>query len=202
MKIAIIGASGMAGSRILNELVSRGNQVTAIARNVDKVEKNDAVTAKAVDIKDQKALIEVLKGHDAVISAVRFADLDGEALIDAVRESGVKRYLVVGGAGSLLLPDQTRLIDSPNFPQEYRSEAEPGCVYLDQLKQVQDLDWTFVSPSALFQPGERTGKFRIAKDTLISNEQGSQISAEDYAIAFVDALEKKQYIRERFTVGY
>lgn len=202
MKVAIIGASGMVGSRILNELVSRGNQVTAIARNVDKVEKNDAVTAKAVDIKDQKALIEVLKGHDAVISAVRFADLDGEALIDAVRESGVKRYLVVGGAGSLLLPDQTRLIDSPNFPQEYRSEALPGCVYLDQLKQVQDLDWTFVSPSALFQPGERTGKFRIAKDTLISNEQGSQISAEDYAIAFVDALEKKQYIRERFTVGY
>ncbi|MCF9045468.1 NAD(P)-dependent oxidoreductase [Acinetobacter nectaris] len=202
MKVVIIGASGMAGSRILNELVSRGNQVTAIARNVDKVEKNDAVTAKAVDIKDQKALIEVLKGHDAVISAVRFADLDGEALIDAVRESGVKRYLVVGGAGSLLLPDQTRLIDSPNFPQEYRSEAEPGCVYLEQLKQVQDLDWTFVSPSALFQPGERTGKFRIAKDTLISNEQGSQISAEDYAIAFVDALEKKQYIRERFTVGY
>lgn len=202
MKVVIIGASGMAGSRILNELVSRGNQVTAIARNVDKVEKNDAVTAKAVDIKDQKALIEVLKGHDAVISAVRFADLDGEALIDAVRQSGVKRYLVVGGAGSLLLPDQTRLIDSPNFPQEYRSEAEPGCVYLDQLKQVQDLDWTFVSPSALFQPGERTGKFRIAKDMLISNEQGSQISAEDYAIAFVDALEKKQYIRERFTVGY
>jgi putative NADH-flavin reductase len=201
-RIALIGASGNVGTRILNELVSRNHEVTAIVRDPSKVPARAGVTAARGDVADPAGLADVLKGHDAVISSVRFLDTDPQALIDAVRASGVKRYLVVGGAGSLFVAPGQRLIDQPDFPAAYKDEATKGADFLDALRDVGDLDWTFISPSALFVPGERTGKFRLAKDELLVSEKGSTISYEDYAIALVDEIERPAHVRERFTVGY
>ncbi|WP_425647116.1 NAD(P)-dependent oxidoreductase [Agrobacterium leguminum] len=201
-KIALIGASGNAGSRILKELSDRGHQVTAIARNPEKIASLPNVVAKKGDVFDQAGLSELLKGHDAVISSVHFTASDPATLIEAVRASGVQRYLVVGGAGSLEIAPGQRVVDLPDFPAAYKAEATKGAEFLDILKQEKQLDWTFLSPSAEFVPGERTGKFRIGKDNLLSNEEGSRISFEDYAIALVDEIEKPQHSRQRFTVGY
>ncbi|MEW4398743.1 NAD(P)-dependent oxidoreductase [Agrobacterium tumefaciens] len=201
-KIALIGASGNAGSRILKELSDRGHQVTAIARNPEKIASLPNVVAKKGDVFDQAGLSELLKGHDAVISAVHFTASDPVTLIEAVRASGVSRYLVVGGAGSLEIGPGQRVVDLPDFPAAYKAEATKGAEFLDRLKGEKQLDWTFLSPSAEFVPGERTGKFRIGKDSLLSNEAGSRISFEDYAIALVDEIEKPQHSRQRFTVGY
>lgn len=201
-KIALIGASGNAGSRILKELSDRGHQVTAIARNPEKIAALPNVVAKKGDVFDQAALSELLKGHDAVISSVHFTASDPATLIEAVRASGVQRYLVVGGAGSLEIAPGQRVVDLPDFPAAYKAEATKGAEFLDKLKQEKQLDWTFLSPSAEFVPGERTGKFRIGKDNLLSNDQGSRISFEDYAIALADEIEKPQHSRQRFTVGY
>lgn len=201
-KIALIGASGNAGSRILKELSDRGHQVTAIARNPEKIAALPNVVAKKGDVFDQAALSDLLRGHDAVISSVHFTASDPATLIEAVRASGVPRYLVVGGAGSLEIAPGQRVVDLPDFPAAYKVEATKGAEFLDKLKQEKQLDWTFLSPSAEFVPGERTGKFRIGKDSLLSNDQGSRISFEDYAIALADEIEKPQHSRQRFTVGY
>ncbi|SFV27566.1 hypothetical protein SAMN05216456_0309 [Devosia crocina] len=201
-KIVLIGASGNAGSRILKELSDRGHIVTAIARNADKIEALPNVTSVSGDLYDTEKFAELLAGHDAVISSVMFVSSDAQSLIDAVRKSGVKRYLVVGGAGSLEVAPGQRVVDQPGFPEEYKGEALGGAKFLDALKSTDDLDWTFLSPSAEFVPGERTGQFRLGKDTLLSNENGSSISFEDYAIALVDELENPKHTRERFTVGY
>lgn len=201
-KIALIGASGNAGSRILKELSDRGHQVTAIARNPEKIANLPDVVVKKGDVFDQAGLSELLKGHDAVISSVHFTASDPATLIEAVRASGVQRYLVVGGAGSLEIAPGQRVVDLPDFPAAYKAEATKGAEFLDRLKQEKQLDWTFLSPSAEFVPGERTGKFRIGEDNLLSNDEGSRISFEDYAIALVDEIEKPQHSRQRFTVGY
>lgn len=201
-KIALVGASGNAGSRILKELSDRGHQVTAIARAPEKIASLPNVVAKKGDVFDQAALSELLRGHDAVISSVHFTASDPLKLIEAVRASGVQRYLVVGGAGSLEIAPGQRVVDLPDFPTAYKAEATKGAEFLDLLKQEKQLDWTFLSPSAEFVPGERTGKFRIGKDSLLSNDEGSRISFEDYAIALVDEIEKPQHSRQRFTVGY
>jgi putative NADH-flavin reductase len=203
MRIAIIGATGNVGTRIVNELAARGHAVTAIARYPEKAPTHPKVTAAAGDVADPSALAKKLAGHDAVVSAVRFVTSDPAKLIVAVRQSGVKRYLVVGGAGSLLVAPGQRLVDTPGFPAQYKDEALAGAAFLDALRQVTDLDWTFLSPSALFVPGERTGKFRLGGDNLLTAEDGkSWISFEDYAIALADELERPRHIRQRFTVGY
>jgi len=137
-----------------------------------------------------------------VISSVHFSASDPKLLIEAVRDSGVKRYFVVGGAGSLEVAPGMKLIDTPQFPAAYKAEAAKGADFLELLRRVKDLDWTFLSPSAMFVPGERTGKFRLGKDQLLTNDKGSSISFEDYAVAAVDELEIPAHIRERFTVGY
>lgn len=201
-RIALIGASGNAGSRILKELSDRGHQVTAIARNPENIAALPGVTSVKGDVLDKDGLAALLKGHDAVVSSVHFSASDPNLLIEAVRTAGVKRYLVVGGAGSLEIAPGQRLVDQPNFPAEYKQEALGGAAFLDLLKTVGDLDWTFLSPSALFIPGERTGKFRLGEDQLLANENGSSISFEDYAIALVDEIETPKRVRKRFTVGY
>jgi uncharacterized protein len=202
MKVALIGASGNGGSRLLAELSRRGHQVTAIARHPENVAKLPGVTAKKGDVFDKAALIALIKGHDAVVSAVHFTASDPKLLIEAVKESGVKRYFVVGGAGSLEVAPGVKLIDTPQFPAAYKAEAAKGGEFLDLLRKEKELDWTFLSPSAVIAPGERTGKFRLGKDDLLTHEKGSNISWEDYAIAAVDELEKPAHIRQRFTVGY
>jgi len=200
--VALIGASGNAGSRILKELSDRGHRVTAIARHPDKVAKLPGVTAVKADVFDKAGLAAALRGHDAAISAVHFTASDPQILIDAVRAAGVKRYLVVGGAGSLEVAPGKLLVDQPDFPEAYKAEATRGGVFLDLLKKVTDIDWTFLSPAAMFVPGTRTGKFRLGKDQLLASAQGSSISFEDFAIAMVDELEKPAHTRQRFTIGY
>lgn len=202
MKIALIGATGNAGAPILKELVRRGHAVTAIVRNPEKIAVQPKVTARKGDVLDQAGLAALIKGHDAVISAVHFSASDPKKLIEAVRASGVKRYLVVGGAGSLEVAPGKKLIDTPEFPPQYKAEAAAGGVFLDLLKQEKELDWTFLSPSALFIAGPRTGKFRLGTDQLLANDKGSSISFEDYAIALADEVEKPAHSRKRFTVGY
>ncbi|TPI50896.1 MULTISPECIES: NAD(P)-dependent oxidoreductase [unclassified Mesorhizobium] len=201
-KVALIGASGAVGSRLLKELSGRGHTVTGIARNPEKIAALPDVTARKGDVFDMEGLAKLIRGHDVVTSSVHFLDSDADTLIAAVRASGVKRYLVVGGAGSLEVAPGKRLVDTPEFPDIYKAEAQKGADFLDKLKTIDDLDWTFLSPSAMFIPGERTGKFRLGKDTLLASDKGSSISFEDYAIAMVDEIEKPAYIKQRFTVGY
>jgi putative NADH-flavin reductase len=202
MKIALIGASGNAGSRILAELSHRGHSVTAIVRNPEKVGALPGVTTAKGDVYDVKSLATALKGHDAVISSVHFTASDPLKLIEAVEASGVKRYLIVGGAGSLEVAPGVKLIDTPEFPAIYKAEATAGNVFLDLLKQEKQLDWTYLSPSAVFEAGQRTGKFRLGKDQLLATDKGSSISFEDFAIALADEVEKPAHSRQRFTVGY
>lgn len=200
--IALIGASGNAGSRILKELADRGHSVTAIARHAEKIASLPNVTAVTGDVSDKDGLAALLRGHDAVISSIHFTASDPDLLIAAVRASGVKRYLVVGGAGSLEVAPGVTLVSTPEFPAMYKEEAIKGGMFLDKLRNVEDLDWTFLSPSAMFVPGKRTGKFRLGKDTLLANDEGSSISFEDYAVALVAEIEKPMHLKQRFTVGY
>lgn len=202
MKVALIGATGHVGSELLKELVRRGHAVTAIVRNPEKVAPATNVIAKKGDVFDTAGLTELLKGHDAVISAVHFTASDPQKLMDAVKAAGVKRYLVVGGAGSLEVAPGVALVTTPGFPAEYKDEALKGGDFLALLRQENGLDWTFLSPSALLFDGPRTGIFRLGKDQLLSNDKGSSISVADYAIAFTDELEKPAHAKQRFTVGY
>jgi len=136
-------------------------------------------------------------------TAMRFQTSDPAALIAAVQSAGVKRLLVVGGAASLEVAPGKALLDTPDFPPAYRPEATAGLKFLKALRNEKTLDWTFLSPSAEFAPGERTGKFRLGDDRLLVDANGkSHISMEDFAIALVDELEHPKHIRRRFTVGY
>ena len=158
---------------------------------------------KTGDAAQPASLAPLLASHDVVISATRFQSSDPKALIAAVKQAGVKRLMVVGGAASLEVAPGQALFDAPGFPETYKVEAAAGRQALDALRAEKELDWTFLSPSAEFAPGERTGKFRLGGDQLLSDANGkSWISMEDYAIAFVDELETPKHSRQRFTVGY
>ena len=203
MKIAVIGASGNAGSRITAELARRGHSVTAIARHPEKIAAQASVTPTRGDVMDQAGLARLLTGHDAAISSVHFLASDPVKLIGAAKESKVGRYLVVGGAGSLEVAPGVRLVTTPGFPVAYKAEAEKGAGFLDLLRAEMELNWTFLSPSALFVAGERTGRFRLGTDRLLTADDGkSSISFEDFAVALADELERPAHIRQRFTVGY
>ena len=203
MKIAVIGATGHAGSRIVDELVRRGHAVTAIVRNPDKVPVRAGVTAVKGDVFDRAGLARLLAGHDAAVSAVHFTASDPALLIAAVKDADVSRYLVVGGAGSLEVAPGVALVTTPDFPPAYKAEAEKGGAFLDLLRAEKQLNWTFLSPSALFVEGERTGKFRLGGDQMLVGADGkSWISFEDYAAALADEIERPAHLRKRFTVGY
>ncbi|GGF38114.1 3-beta hydroxysteroid dehydrogenase [Aliidongia dinghuensis] len=203
MKLAIIGATGNVGTRLVAEALGRGHQVTAIARDPAKLRAQDRLTPVVGDASQPTALAPRLAGHDAVVSTVGFRASDPALLIDAVRRSGVKRYLVVGGAGSLEVAPGKLLIEMPDFPAFVLEEATRGKLFLDALRRVDDLDWTMLSPSALFTAGERTGHFRLGGDQLLVGADGkSWISYEDYAVALLDEIEKPRHVRARFTVGY
>ena len=203
MNIALIGVSGRVGSRLLAELLRRGHRVTGIARDTSKLASQPQLVLKHGDATQPAQLAPLLAGHDAVLSALKFATSDAAALIAAVKQAGVDRLLVVGGAGSLEVAPGRALLDTPDFPAAYRPEAEAGRRFLDTLRTERSLDWTFLSPAAEFVPGERSGKFRLGGDQLLADANGrSWISMEDYAIAFVDELETPKHSRQRFTVGY
>ncbi len=203
MKIAVAGASGRAGSRITTELARRGHTVTAIARNPEKIAVQPNVTPTKGDVLDQAGLAALWAGHDVAVSSIHFLASDAAKLIGAAKASKVGRYLVVGGAGSLEVAPGVRLVTVPDFPAEYRAEAEQGGAFLDLLGTEKELNWTFLSPSALFVDGERTGKFRLGTDQLLTAADGkSWISFEDFAVALADEIERPAHVRRRFTVGY
>ena len=201
--IAIIGATGRAGSQLLEEALRRGHTVTAIARNTATIAARPGLIVKQADALDATALQQAISGNDVVISAAHFATLPAAAVIGPVKQAGVKRLLVVGGAGSLLLPGGGRVIDSAGFPAEYKAEASAGAVFLDTLRQEKELDWSFLSPSAEFVETERTGTFRLGQDDLLVSSEGrSWISFADFAIALIDEVQTPKHSRQRFTVGY
>jgi len=203
MKIAIIGATGRVGTRLIDEALRRGHTVTALSRKASSLAPRPGLTSRDVDVADGAALAAALAGHEIAISTVRFLDAKPEQIIAPVKQGGVPRLLVVGGAGSLYVAPGKQLVDTPGFPEIYKAEALAGRDFLNALRTEQALDWTFLSPSALFEPGTRTGAYRSGKETLLADANGkSWISMEDYAIAMLDEIEKPAHSRQRFTVGY
>src|SRR6201995_3444658 len=161
MKIGVIGAPGNRGPRLVDEARSRGHRVTAVARHSSRLPPDDNLIFSTADATDPEQLARAVAGHDVVISATPFRLVKPDSLIGAVRRSGVKRYLVVGGAGSLEVSPGHALVDSPGFPALYKEESLAGKTFLEALRKVDDLDWTMLSPSALFTDGKRTGVFRL-----------------------------------------
>ncbi|WEK69555.1 MAG: NAD(P)H-binding protein [Candidatus Chryseobacterium colombiense] len=214
-KVAVIGATGFVGAQVVNELANRGYKVEAIVRDASKVQQNENVSAKSVDVKNVDELAEALKGNDAVISAFNagwtnpnlYDDfLNGSVNIEnAVEKSGVKRFITVGGAGSLFI-DGNQLVDGPDFPEDYKAGATAARDYLNKIKENKTLDWTFFSPAIEMHQGTagvRTGKYRTSLENPVFDENGrSVLSVEDVAVALVDELEQNNHIRERFTAGY
>lgn len=213
MKLALIGASGFVGAAVLQEALNRGHQVTGIVRNPEKLPQHPALSAVAGDVYNSAALAEQLKDHDAVIHAFNpgwgTADIrerfiaGSQSIIAATKQAEVQRLLIVGGAGSLYVAPNVQLIDTPSFPSEYKEGAEGARQALRLIQAEQDLAWSFISPPALLQPGERTGQFRIGGEQLLMNgDAPAQISVADLAVAIIDELERPQHLRQRFTVGY
>lgn len=203
MKIALIGISGRVGSRLAAELLKRGHAVTGIAREVSNIEPRPNLGLEAVDANQTESLAPLLEGHDVVVSSSRFVSTDPRAVIAAVKEAQVPRLMVVGGAGTLDAAPGVMLMATPEFPEAFKPEARAGSEFLEALRAEKTLDWVFLSPSAEFEPGERTAKYRLGGDQLLVDAQGrSWISMEDYAVAFVDELENPGHSRQRFTVGY
>lgn len=212
MKVAIIGATGFVGPALVAEGVSRGYEVTAIARNTDKVEKAAGVTPVAADVNDVDALASALSGHDAVINSFNagwtnpnlYNDFikGSKNIQEATKKAGVKRFITIGGAGSLFI-DGKQLVDGPHFPKEYYPGASAARDYLTELRKEDELDWTFLSPAINLHPGERTGQFRLGTESPVFNAEGkSDISTADLAVAIFNELENNQFIKARFTLGY
>jgi len=212
MKIALIGASGFVGGALLKEAVSRGHTVTAIVRTPDKVAREKGVSAVKADVTDAKALAALLKGHDVVVSAFNggWGDPDiyakhlagSKAIAEAAEAAGV-RLVVIGGAGSLVAPDGSQFVDSPDFPAAYKDGALAARDALEALRQGGWANWTFISPPFTLVPGERTGKFRLGLDNPVFDDKGeSHISVEDLAVAAIDEAETPKHTGKRFTVGY
>jgi hypothetical protein len=214
-KIVLIGASGFIGSVILKEALDRGHKVTAVVRHPEKitlVHKN--LVKKEGDVSFSETLSEVSKGADTVISAYNpgwknpvIAEETTrvyKAILEGVRLSGVKRFLVVGGAASLYISPGKRLMDTGVIPESFLPAVRAlADVYLIDLTAEKSIDWVFFSPAGIIEPGLRTGKFRLGKDDMIVNEKGeSKISVQDYAVAMIDEVEKPKHHRERFTIGY
>lgn len=216
MKVALIGATGFVGSHLLQELLSRNYDVTALARSVEKIPVKDGKPkVVAVDVTDTKALAEVIKGNDVVLSAFNagwsnpniYNDFmkGSEAIQQAVKEAGVKRYVVIGGAGSLYIDGQ-QIVDGDDFPESIKPGATAARDYLDVLKKETALDWTMFSPAINMHQGikiGRTGKYRTGTDEPVFGTDGeSTLSVEDLAVAVVDELENHKFSRQRFTAGY
>lgn len=214
-KIALIGASGFVGSAILRELLDRGYQVEALVRNPDKIDiKNANLTVKKVDVSDEEALAQALQGYATVISSYNPGwtnpNIAGDTranypkIVAAAKTAGVKRLLIVGGAGTLFVKPGLRVMDSGAIPPEIMPGVKSlGEFYLYDLSREDGIDWVFFSPAGSLNPGERTGKYRLGKDDLITDAKGnSAISVQDYAKAMVDEAENPAHHKERFTIGY
>ena len=213
MNIALIGATGFVGAPVLSELLDRGHKVTVLARTPSKLAPKTGLSVVAADALDAKQVAKAVAGHDAVISAYnpgwsepKIHDLHlqaSQAIVEGVKQAGVKRLLVVGGAGSLFVAPGLQLVDTPQFPAEYKQGALAAREALNQLKGESTLDWSFVSPPIGLAPGERTGQYRLGADELLSGqgEQPAGISVPDLAVAIVDEIEQPRHLQRRFTVA-
>ncbi|WP_283149160.1 NAD(P)-dependent oxidoreductase [Silvimonas soli] len=212
MNIVLIGATGFIGSALLSEALARGHKVTAIVQHPEKLPAHASLTGAAVNVLDTGTLTQTLEGHDAVLSAfsghaqtdVRDYYVAGfKSILTATKASALQRLLVVGGAGSLEVAPGLQVVDTPEFPEQWRGTALGARDALDLLRSETSLDWTMLSPSAYIHPGERTGVFRLGGDQLLVDSAGkSEISVQDYAVALIDELEQHQHSKQRFTVGY
>jgi putative NADH-flavin reductase len=212
MKIALIGATGFIGSGLLKEALARGHQVTGLVTRPERFTPHPNLKAVKVDALDTPDLVKRLNGHEAALSAFSGhaqKDVYGyylrgiRSIIDAAKRARLPRLLVVGGAGSLEVAPGVQLVDTPDFPAQWKASALGAREALKLLRAERELDWTMLSPSAIITPGKRTGKFRLGVDQLLVNAEGkSEISLEDYSVAMIDELEKPAHRRGRFTVGY
>jgi putative NADH-flavin reductase len=213
VKVALIGATGFVGSAILTEALDRGHQVTAIARHPETLQARAGLRPQKGDIYNIDDMASLIAGHDAVISAfspskidpdIRRKQVEGiETLIAAMKRVGLRRLLLVGGAGSLEVKPGQWVIDQPDFPEQWKGTALATADVLEALRAEQGLEWTFLSPAAMLEAGARTGKFRLGTDRLLVGANGqSRISTGDYAIAMIDELEQPTHVGQRFTVGY
>ncbi|MFI6685583.1 NAD(P)-dependent oxidoreductase [Streptomyces sp. NPDC050485] len=213
MKILLFGASGQIGSTITHELVTRGHHVTGVTRSGNTTT-TGTYTAKAADVRTASAVAALAEGHDAVVSAIgpRHDGTDDDhdiivgatkALISGLRQTTVRRLVVLGGAGSLLTAPGVKVLDSPHFPAMWKANATAQGEALELYRQVFDLDWTFVSPPKLIEPGERTGRYRRGGDQLLTDANGdSKISIPDFAIGFADEVESPKALRARISLAY
>ena len=213
MKIALIGATGFTGAPVLAELLSRGHQVTALARSPAKLQAQTGLTVVKADVLDEKQVAASVAGHDAVISAynpgwtepkIHDIFLQGsQAILQGTKQAGVKRVLVIGGAGSLYVAPGLQLVDTPQFPPEYKQGALAARELLNRIEKETSLDWTLISPPIGLAPGERTGKYRIGGNDLLpgKGDVPAGISVADLAVAIVDEIEKPQHIKKRFTAA-
>lgn len=209
MNVVVYGATGNAGSRIVTELVRRGHKVTGVARNVDSLKGQAGVTPKVDDLSNANAIAAVIQGADAVVTAFQPPMDNTDALVEvtkreiaAVKKAGVPRLLMVGGAGLLEVAPGVTLMKSGHLPEQWLPIAASHQKALEALR-ASDINWTYLSPAAFFEPGARTGKFRLGTKELISNAKGeSRISMEDYAIALADEIEHPHHERASFSVGW
>jgi putative NADH-flavin reductase len=216
MKIVLFGATGNIGQRIAREALSRGHDVVGVVRDPAKVESPDRrVTLVQGDATDAASVAKVARGAEAIVSAISprpnargrsAASLAAaaRAIIAGATQAGVKRVMIVGGAGSLEVAPGKRLMDAPGFPDAYHREAQEGADSLHVFRtEGKGLDWTYLSPAAEIQAGTRTGSYRTTGDTFLADAQGrSTISYEDYAVALVDELEQRKQVGRRFGVAY
>lgn len=202
MKVAVLGASGRAGSEITAELARRGHEVIAIARKPEAIAAAPGVTAVAGDATNPDALAGLITGADAVISALHF-DVTAQTLLSAVKAAGVSRLLITGGAASLEVAPGKILFEAMDLPEEWKPAILGGITFLNEIRKETEVDWTFFSPAAFIEEGPRTGTFRLGTDQLVVDDKGeSRISFADYAIAMADELEQHRHPRARFTAAY
>jgi hypothetical protein len=204
MKIALIGATGGIGGRVLDEALRRGHAVTATSRDpANKLPARSGMTAKTLNTAEVAATAAVLRRHDAVVVSVKWNEADVHRVLEAIRNSGVKRCLFVVGAGSLIRKDGRTHFEHMAEKGIQPPTSKPAALALEAVQKVADLDWTAISPAASIQPGERTGKFRLGLDHLIEDDKDrSLISREDFAVAILDEIEKPRHVRRRFTAAY
>lgn len=216
MHIALIGATGFVGAAVLTELLQRGHTVTALVRDPGRAALPPTVSTVVADAHDVASVAAAVRGMDAVISAFNPGwtapdlynqFLDGSAAIErGVEAAGVKRFLIVGGAGSLLVAPGVQLVDTPNFTDHVPANVVPGArAARDALTRIRTntaLDWTYLSPAAMLAPGDRTGRYRVGGDDLLMDGPApAGISVADLAVAIVDEIEQPKHVKARFTVA-